>query len=319
MTTWWPAFQIIFLSLFLQGLPFLLIGSFLGAAISTFAPMRQLADRLPKSKAAGICIGTFAGLLVPACECIGVPLVRRLLRHGLPPATAVAYLLASPVLNPVCLASTWIAFQYDNPLTATLTRAGGSAIIAMVGALILSRFATDKLFRPEIIANGATPSTPAMWENPPAIWLSRRCPRLASMLSAGIADFLVISAYYMLGILIAAGLQTAISPDAVPSNHPALLIPGFMGLSIITSLCSSADAFVAKSFTGFPLAAIFAFLWLGAVLDLKLFFVYQTIFKRKAVLLLAGILIVLVFLLALMAANLPLERLFYGSISGDIS
>jgi uncharacterized membrane protein YraQ (UPF0718 family) len=317
MTTWLPAFQIIFLSLFLQGIPFLLIGSFLGATISVFVPIRSLASRLPKSKISGILIGTFAGLLIPSCECIGVPLVRRLIRNGLPPATAIAYLLACPVLNPVCLASTWIAFQYDNPLMAILTRAGGAAFLAVSVALIFSRFPARAIFRAGIVANDKPNGEAGLWENPPAAWLANKTPRLASAISTGFSDFFGIAVYYLLGCLIAAGVQTALPPYAIPNTSPALLIPGFMGLSVITSLCSSADAFVAKSFAGYPLASLFAFMWLGAVLDLKLIFIYQSVFKRRTVLLLALLLAALVFALSLLAAYLPLERLFYGTtISG---
>jgi uncharacterized membrane protein YraQ (UPF0718 family) len=316
MTTWLPAFQIIFLSLFLQGLPFLLIGSFLGAAIAVFVPIRALAARLPKSKIGGILIGACAGLLIPSCECIGVPLVRRLIRNGLPPAPAVAYLLASPVLNPVCLISTWIAFQYDNPPMAVLTRGGGAAVIAIVIALIFSRLPAEKIFRAGIVANDESATEPGLWENPPAGWLGRSCPRLAILCMNGFADFLNVAVYYMFGCLIAAGIQTALPPYAIPTTNPMLIIPGFMGLSVITSLCSSADAFVAKSFAGYPLAVLFAFLWLGAVFDLKLIFVYQTIFKRKTVLLLAALLAALVLALSLLAAGLPLERLFYGTTIG---
>jgi len=313
MTTWLPAFQIIFLSLFLQGIPFLLIGSFLGATISVFVPIRVLASRLPRSKIVGILTGTFAGLLIPSCECIGVPLVRRLMRNGLPPATAVAYLLSSPVLNPVCLASTWIAFQYDNPLMAVLTRAGGAALLAIAVALIFAKLPSGAIFRPGIVANDEPVTEPGLWENPPASWLARSTPRLAAAISTGFSDFLGIASYYLLGCLIAAGVQTALPPYAMPNAGPVLLIPGFMGLSVITSLCSSADAFVAKSFAGYPLAALFAFMWLGAVFDLKLIFVYQTIFKRRIVLLLGLLLATLVFAISLFAAYLPLERLFYGT------
>jgi uncharacterized membrane protein YraQ (UPF0718 family) len=113
----------------------------------------------------------------------------------------------------------------------------------------------------------------------------------------------------MFGCLVAAGIQTALPSHAIPAASSMLVVPGFMGLAVITSLCSSADVFVAKSFAGYPLAAVFAFLWLGAVFDLKLFFVYQSIFKRRVVLLLAVLLSALVLALA---AGLPLDRLFYG-------
>jgi uncharacterized membrane protein YraQ (UPF0718 family) len=314
VTTWLPTFQIIFLSLFLQGLPFLLAGSLLGACIGALVPVRALTGRLPRSTTGGILLGTVAGLLVPSCECVGAPLVRRLLRNGLSPAVAIAYLLASPALNPVCLISTWIAFQYDHPWLMVGTRAGGAVFIAVTVALVFSRRPVTRLLRAELVAAPLT--EPGWWENPPANWLARRYPLTASCLATGLADFLNVAFYYLSGCLLAAGVQTALPPYAPPDLHPGLLIPGFMGLSVVASLCSSADAFVARSFAGYPLAALFAFLWLGAVLDLKLLFMYRTIFTRGTVLTLAGWLVALVLAMSLVAAWLPLERWFYGIIGG---
>ena len=48
---------------------------------------------------------------MPTCECGVVPIVRRLMNKGVPPFIAIAYMLAAPIVNPVVLASTYLAFR----------------------------------------------------------------------------------------------------------------------------------------------------------------------------------------------------------------
>jgi len=57
-----------------------------------------------------------------------------------------------------------------------------------------------------------------------------------------------------------------------------------MGLAVALSLCSEADAFVAVSFTAFPLGSQLAFLVLGPVVDAKLAVLYGATFRRRFVL-----------------------------------
>jgi hypothetical protein len=54
-----------------------------------------------------------------------------------------------------------------------------------------------------------------------------------------------------------------------------------MALAIALSLCSEADAFVAVSFTAFPLGSQLAFLVVGPVVDAKLAVLYGATFTRR--------------------------------------
>ena len=57
-----------------------------------------------------------------------------------------------------------------------------------------------------------------------------------------------------------------------------------MAVAYVASLCSEADAFVAVSFTQFPLGSQLAFLVFGPVVDFKLTFLYSAAFRKKFVL-----------------------------------
>ena len=51
------------------------------------------------------------GAVLPVCECVVVPVMRRLIRKGLPVSCAVTYMLAAPIVNPITVFSTWKAYQ----------------------------------------------------------------------------------------------------------------------------------------------------------------------------------------------------------------
>jgi uncharacterized protein len=70
-------------------------------------------------------------------------------------------------------------------------------------------------------------------------------------------------------------------------GEPVLAAFTMVGIAFALSLCSEADAFVAVSFTGFPLAAQLAFLVSGPMLDTKLAVLYGATFRRDFVLKLA--------------------------------
>jgi uncharacterized membrane protein YraQ (UPF0718 family) len=62
-----------------------------------------------------------------------------------------------------------------------------------------------------------------------------------------------------------------------------------MALAMILNLCSEADAFIAASFQELmSIPAQIAFLLTGPMLDLKLLLMYQSVFRRRAIVALAS-------------------------------
>jgi putative permease len=57
---------------------------------------------------------------------------------------------------------------------------------------------------------------------------------------------------------------------SVVQNNIVMSILAMMGLAMMLSLCSLGDAFVAASFSAFPLTSLLIFLVLGPIIDLKL-------------------------------------------------
>ena len=143
-----PDFQYSFLSILLEGLPFLLAGSLLSGILEEFLPPSLLARLLPSNTRWAIAASAFAGLLIPVCECGIVPVVRRLLRKGLPVSCGITYMLAAPIVNPLVILSTLAAFRGQGAVEMTCLRFSLGVLVAIVTGMICTRFAPSSILRP---------------------------------------------------------------------------------------------------------------------------------------------------------------------------
>jgi len=90
---------------FIYVLPFLLIGVFLGAAVSVFVPQRFFYEALYMGRIQSILAGAIIGIPMNACGGGAIPFVQTLLDLGLGKGTALAFFLVGPALRPAPLAA----------------------------------------------------------------------------------------------------------------------------------------------------------------------------------------------------------------------
>jgi uncharacterized membrane protein YraQ (UPF0718 family) len=225
------------------------------------------------------------------CECGIVPIVRRLVLKGVPVSCAVAYLLASPVINPLVILSTWVAFlDRGAPLVVAL-RLGFAYFVAVAVSLavwwwfgeenvLLSRSQGNQDDHHDAHSRGGL---------------------AVNVLVTASQDFLVIGATLVVGAGLAAAINSGFSRAAMEpfADNPWTAVGGMSVMAIALNLCSEADAFVAASFFAFPLSAKLAFLVLGPMVDLKLMAMYTTVFRPKAILFIMGLVTILVFALCI--------------------
>ncbi|MDQ3941160.1 MAG: permease, partial [Actinomycetota bacterium] len=104
-------FTVIFTAVVVEALPFVLLGATVSAAIEVFVSEDafQRVGRLPLPLQ--LPLAALGGFAFPVCECGSVPVARRLIRRGVHPAAGLAFMLASPIFNPIVLASTWVAYS----------------------------------------------------------------------------------------------------------------------------------------------------------------------------------------------------------------
>ncbi|MDR0503558.1 MAG: permease [Treponema sp.] len=90
---------------FLYIAPFLLIGVFLGAAVTVFVPQRFFYEALYMGRVQSILAGAILGIPMNACGGGAIPFVQTLLALGLGKGAALAFFLVGPALRPAPLAA----------------------------------------------------------------------------------------------------------------------------------------------------------------------------------------------------------------------
>jgi uncharacterized protein len=260
-------FALIFASIVIEALPFVLLGALVSAVIEVFVPDRTFARiaRLPVGLQ--LPAAALGGLAFPVCECGSVPVARRLISRGIAPGAGIAFMLAAPVLNPVVLASTFVAYRGRGiALEMVAGRAALGLVLAVVAGWALG--GGDEVLRDE--------TTPHVHEG------GRKRDLVVDHLAH---DFFFMGRFVVFGAALAAALQTVIPQSVVGgvARTPVVGALALMGIAFVLSLCSEADAFVAVSFTPFPLGAQLAFLVFGPVVDAKLAFLYGATFRKRFV------------------------------------
>ncbi|MDQ4065230.1 MAG: permease [Actinomycetota bacterium] len=263
-------FVLIFVSIVVEALPFVLLGALVSAVIEVYVPERAFTRMSALPVRLQLPAAALGGLAFPVCECGSVPVARRLIARGVHPAAGLAFMLASPILNPVVLASTVVAYSGRGlAWEMTLGRAGLGLILAIAAGWAIGADKASELLRPRREESAHV----------------HEGPKKTAFVEHLAADFFFMGRFVVLGAALAAALQTAIPQSIVAgiARTPIIGSLSLMAIAFVLSLCSEADAFVAVSFTQFPLGSQLAFLVFGPVVDAKLTFLYGATFRRRFV------------------------------------
>lgn len=267
---WVRNLLIVFGSLLVEAMPFIFLGAFVSAAIEVFVPASTFTaiGRLPRNLQ--LPAAAAAGMAFPVCECGSVPVARRLAAKGLSPGAAVTFMLAAPIVNPVVIASTFVAYRGRDTLwVMVIGRFTLGFIVAMAVGWVVGALRGDQLLRHrDADANALdVPTSEDRWRRFFGHWSG---------------DVLFMARFLIMGAAIAAAVQTFVPQSILDglASLPVLSIIAMMVLAFVMSLCSESDAFVAASFTAFGPAAQLAFLVFGPMVDLKLGALYVGTYQR---------------------------------------
>jgi hypothetical protein len=332
-------FSISFLSILFEGVPFMFIGTLLSGIIDAFVPSETMKKFLPRNQIAAIALSGVLGVVFPMCECGVVPVIRRLVRKGLPVSCALTYLLAAPIVNPIVALSTFAAFRGQHPGMVTSLRLLMGFGVAMLCGMIVQRIPSRALLNRPMLASLQKPPSATRAH------AQHAHQRASALAYAGVSnernvvfpivpaeeivhlhdeahaqksfgqkiigaircaafDFLDVGFYLIIGAAIASVFNTAINKEVLlplAGNH-LFAITGMMVLALLLSLCSTSDAFIAANFLTFPVTAKLAFMVFGPMMDMKLLFMYGLVFKRRFTFLFAAGLFLFIALLCLALA-----------------
>lgn len=296
-------FIIDFMSIFFEAMPFIILGAIIAGILEELVPQQWISRLVPKNRALAtlfVVPSALLGLVFPMCECGIVPVMRRLLRKGLPLSCCIAYMLAGPIINVVVIMSTYVAFEpHGKPGHYIIgLRIGLGFLVAVGTALIVhwlhSRFGNallTPLAQPKpadppntvrALAIIGQPDVAVEPEQKPKTWTQR----LGNITETVLHDFVDITVFLTLGAVLSAISRLYLTPDRINHlsvSYPLLSIAIMMGAAILMCLCSEADAFVAASYKTLHPAAKLSFLVLGPMLDLKLIMMFTRVFRSKLI------------------------------------
>jgi uncharacterized protein len=273
----------VFISILIEALPFVLIGVLIAGIIQMFVTEEMIARIMPKNKVLAILFAAFLGAVFPACECGIVPITRRLIAKGVPAFAAFPFMLTGPIINPVVLFSTFVAF--GNQWDVMIYRGGLAMIVAvLIGAIIAAQFKDTAVLKNE---TGFSATSQGQLETAAASTMQLSFfHKLKGTLVHGVEEFFSVGKYLVLGAFIAAGMQTYVKTSTLLEIGQGEISSSLvmMGLAFVLSLCSEADAFIASSFQStFTIGSIVAFLVYGPMLDIKNVLMLFAAFKKKLV------------------------------------
>lgn len=318
-------FAFAFLSILFEGAPFILLGTLISGFIDIYLPANTMDRLLPRRTLPAILVAGLLGGILPVCECAVVPVIRRLVKKGLPVSCALTYMLAAPIVNPITALSTWKAFKGpavalgDGVLVSastamTVSRLGLGFLVAVGVGLLVARLPLRKILRPRLLES-LDKEEPAHDHDH-----GHDCGhghhshdhdgccghdhhhhhhddlpdpggRMIAAFRSALRDFVDVGVYFTIGVAITALFNTGIAPGAewldTLAENPWQAPGALMVLAFVLSLCSTSDAFIAATLHKFSWGAKLAFLTFGPMMDVKLIFLYQTVLKRRFILLLA--------------------------------
>jgi uncharacterized membrane protein YraQ (UPF0718 family) len=291
-------FALAFLSILFEGAPFILLGTLISGFIDIYLPAGTMDRFLPRNRNLAVLVAGLLGAVFPVCECAVVPVIRRLVKKGLPVSCALTYMLAAPIVNPITALSTWKAFQGQNAVVMTSSRLLLGFLIAVAVGLIVSRLPLAAVLKEKLLKSLEEPEKPHVHHEGCDHDHGGSCGhgheednRLVAAFRSAMKDFIDVGVYFSIGVSITALFNTGIAPgakwlDGLAGNTagaPAAL----MVLAFILSLCSTSDAFIAATLDKFSWGAKLAFLTFGPMMDVKLIFLYQTVMRKRFIVLLA--------------------------------
>ena len=308
---------IYFTTIMLEAIPFLLLGALISAIIEEFVSEERISKMIPKNRVLGSLVGIFLGLFIPACDCAVIPIAVRLKKKKVPTNVIVSFMLASPIISPVVLLSTFFAFGetekmllfgFEMPKLFVYRTIFG-VLVALVVGIILDIICKDAVLKEETYEHhhnhhehihtcnhhheGCSCSHHEKETGP--------LGRVKNIINIMYGDFMGIISYMAVGALLAATMQILLPISNIGGIVQNKYISTFimMLFAFALSLCSTSDAFIARTFmNSLSKNSILAFILLGPMIDIKNTILLNKSFNKKFVIVLIASIFITVYLIS---------------------
>ena len=319
-------FTLILWSILLEALPFVLLGTIISSLIQVFVSEDMIMRILPKNNFLRLVFASLIGLVFPVCECAIIPITRGLIKKGMPAGPAFAFMIATPIVNPVVLLSTYNAFP-TMPQMVVYRAVCGFLGAVLIGALV-NRAEGKAILRDDVVPScgcgcdhdhGKVEGAPSECGHNHVDHLDchtdglhdhhavKKDGTFKMVLAHTSTELQNVGMYLIFGAIIAACMQMLVPTEVLTSigGGRIVSIVVMMLLAFVLSLCSEADAFVASTFLlQFSSSSVLAFLITGPMIDIKNTIMMLGSFKKRFVVRLILTILLVCFALALIASFL---------------
>ncbi len=291
--------SIIFISIFFESIPFLLLGSLISGTVETYVTDDKIASIIPKNKILGSIVGVFLGFFLPACDCAVIPVSKRLVKKKVPINVVISFMLASPIINPVVLLSTYTAFYRTTPQIFWYRLVFGIIISLLIGVIM------GIIFDKKEVIN--TIDSESHCDHCHHVHNHNLKNDILSILKHSALDFFEVVKYLIFGAMIASAIQVLLPRNILVmfNNSQVLSIVILMLFAYLISLCSTSDSFVGKSLlTLFNEGSIIAYLLLGPMIDIKNTIVLLGNYKKNFVFALILLIFITILIFSLLVVKI---------------
>ncbi|CRK83592.1 permease [Neobacillus massiliamazoniensis] len=288
-------FKMMFISIIIEALPFILIGVLVSAILQVFVTDDMIQKFIPKNPILGIITASVLGIIFPICECGMVPAIRKLVKKGMPLYVATTFILVGPILNPIVFLSTITAFR--NQPNVAYSRMGLAFVIALIVGLIVYKFVKSNQLRDELSPLNKQ-SHHHEHEHHPTSSEKPKNNKFIEVMGHTVSEFFDMGKYLLFGSILVALIQVFVSQSSLVALGKTGPLSNLvmMGLGFILSLCSTSDAFVAQSLqTIFSKSSLVGFMVFGPMVNLKGILMMLAVFKTKFVIMLCSLVFIFVF------------------------
>jgi uncharacterized membrane protein YraQ (UPF0718 family) len=267
------SFLVLFLSVVIEALPFLVLGTLIAVSVQRFGAFDRLVKALPQQSLLRRIAIAFLGVFLPVCECGNVPLSRSFMQRGFSVGEATTFLMAAPILNPITFVTTMEAFR-GTPWVLWSRMLGGLVVALLVGWVV------GRMRSPLTDDFAKTCQT-----------THRRKHRDGFSVQFGY-EFWAMARLLIIGALIAASIQTFV-PQQVFNQLGSNYLLGAITMvfvGFIVSICSNVDAFFALGFAGsFRYGSLVGFMIAGPMVDIKTIAMLSKTYRRSVLFVISGI------------------------------
>ncbi len=274
-------FYMIFISILMQTFPFMLVGLFVSSIIQVFFSNEAIVKLFPKKFGLGFLTAMFGGLFLPVCECAIVPVMTGLVKKGVALPIAVTFMLAAPIINPIVIVSTYYAFP-GHPEIA-IFRVYFGLVIALAVGILLMIFPETKV---ALLEEANTLTCDCIYCTVETSGKQGFRGKLRQMFLHAGEEFFNAGKYLVIGAFLTSLIQVIVPKNVFLElgTKDGLALVVMMAMAFLFSVCSTSDAFIARSFwNSFSTGSIMGFLVFGPMMDIKNLFMLFGSFRKTFV------------------------------------